>query len=431
VKVEPAAQVTGHVAVPGDKSISHRAVLLGAFSEGETVVRGFGRAGDTESTVGAVRMLGAAVDEIGHDELVVHKVRLSRSENHVVDCGNAGTLMRLFAGLLVGQTSLTNQAGLIELTGDESLSARPMERIAEPLRRMGADIATTDGHPPLIIRPTESLRAIEYELPVASAQVKSAVLLAGLSASGPTTVVEPVPTRDHTELILESAGVRVRRRPASVTIEPASSLRLDEVDVPGDFSSAAPLLAAAALIPGSELTIHDVGLNPRRTGFLDVLERMGARIAVFNRRRAGREPVGDVQIEHAELVGVEVGAVEVPLLVDELPLVALLASHARGRSVVRGATELRVKESDRIDAVADGLRACGARVRAREDGWEITGVPSRLRGGKVDARGDHRIAMLGAIAGLASREGVEILGAETVAISFPGFFELLDSVTRR
>jgi 3-phosphoshikimate 1-carboxyvinyltransferase len=244
-------------------------------------------------------------------------------------------------------------------------------------------------------------------------------------------VVEPVPTRDHTELMLESAGVRVRQRPTSVTIEPASSLRLDEVEVPGDFSSAAPLLAAAALIPGSDLTIHDVGLNPRRTGFLDVLERMGARIAVFNRRRAGREPVGDVQIEHAELVGVEVRAEEVPLLVDELPLVALLASHARGKSVVRGAKELRVKESDRIDAVADGLRACGAHIRAREDGWEITGVPSRLRGGKMDARGDHRIAMLGAIAGLASREGVEVQGAETVAISFPGFFELLDSVTRR
>ena len=195
MKVEPAARVTGHVAVPGDKSISHRAVLLGAVSDGETVVRGFGRAGDTESTIGAVRMLGAVVDEIAHDELVVHKIGLSSSEKHVVDCGNAGTLMRLLAGLLVGQTSLTNLAGPIELTGDESLSARPMERIAEPLRRMGADITTTDGHAPLIIRPAESIRGIDYELPVASAQVKSAVLLAGLSASGPTTVVEPVPTR--------------------------------------------------------------------------------------------------------------------------------------------------------------------------------------------------------------------------------------------
>ena len=201
--------------------------------------------------------------------------------------------------------------------------------------------------------------------------------------------------------------------------------------MPGDFSSAAPLLAAAALVPGSDLTIHDVGLNPRRTGLLDVLERMGAHLAIFNRRRAGREQVGDVQIQYSELGAVEVDADEVPRLVDELPLVALLASHARGRSVVRGAAELRVKESDRIEAVTDGLRACGAKVQSREDGWAITGVPTRLRGGRVDARGDHRIAMLGAVAGLASREGVELEGAETVAISFPGFFDLLDSVVRR
>lgn len=434
MRVAPAAQVHGHVAVPGDKSISHRAVLLGALSEEDTHVRGFGRAGDTESTIAAVRMLGADVSELGHDELVVRKARLSRSESHTVDCGNSGTLMRLLAGILVGQTGQSGQSVQVcktELVGDESLTSRPMERVAEPLRRMGGDIETTDGHPPVIIRPAKSLHGIEYELPVASAQVKSALLLAGLGAEGATTVVEPAPTRDHTELMLQSAGVRVRRRPTSVTVEPASTLQLAEVDVPGDFSSAAPLLAAAALVPGSDLTIHDVGLNPRRIGFLDVLERMGARVAVFNRRKAGREPMGDVQIEQAELVAVEVGAQEVPLLVDELPLVALLASHARGTSVVGGAAELRVKETDRIDAVTAALRACGGRIRERDDGWEITGVPTRLKGGRVDARGDHRIAMLGAIAGLASREGVDVLGAETVAISFPGFFELLDSVTRR
>jgi len=434
VRVEPAAQVSGHVAVPGDKSVSHRAVLLGAIADGDTHVRGFGRAGDTESTVAAVRTLGVDVEELGHDELLVHGVGLYRFASGCVECGNSGTLMRLLAGLLVGQTRQTGQAALsgqVELTGDESLSSRPMERIAEPLRRMGADIATTDGHAPIVVRPAASLRGIDYALPVASAQVKSAVLLAGLTADGPTTVVEPRPTRDHTELMLESAGVRVHRRQTSVTVEPATSLHLDEVDVPGDISSAAPLLAAAALVPGSDLTIHDVGLNPRRTGFLDVLERMGARVAVFNRRMFGREPVGDVQLDHAELVAVEVGADEVPLLVDELPLVALLACHARGRSVVRGAEELRLKESDRVEAVTDGLRACGAHIRSRPDGWEITGVPARLRGGRVDARGDHRIAMLGAIAGLASREGVDVLGAETVAISFPGFFELLDSVVRR
>ena len=425
MKIEPAAQLTGHVAVPGDKSISHRAVLLGAIGEGETLVRGFGRSADTEATVAAVRALGVKVEEVAHDELYVLGVGLRGLRAGTVDCANAGTLMRLLAGIVAGQS------GRFELTGDESLSSRPMERVAEPLRQMGAEVATTDGHAPLVIEGSDALRGLTYELPVASAQVKSAVLLAGINAGGQTTVVEPAPTRDHTELMLESGGVPVRRGPTSITVQPAGSLRLGEVDVPGDFSSAAPLLAAAALVPGSDLTIHDVGLNPRRTGLLDVLERMGAHLQIFNRRRAGREQVGDVQIQYSELGAVEVDADEVPRLVDELPLVALLASHARGKSIVRGAAELRVKESDRIEAVTDGLRACGAKVQSREDGWTITGVPTRLRGGRVDARGDHRIAMLGAVAGLASREGVDLEGAETVAISFPGFFELLNSVVRR
>jgi len=374
-----------------------------------------------------MRALGAAVDELSDDELVVHGVgvRGLRAPDAPVDCENAGTLIRLVAGVLAGQE------GRFELTGDESLRSRPMERIAAPLRQMGASVETTEGHAPIVIDGSAALRGIDYRLPVASAQVKSAVLLAGLNAEGATTVVEPKPTRDHTELMLEAAGVGVRRRPTSVTVQPATALHLGEVDVPGDFSSAAPFLVAAAIVPGSDVTVHDLGLNPRRTGLLDVLERMGARVAVFNRRRAGREPVGDVQIQHAELVATRVDADEVPLLVDELPLVALAASHARGDTVVAGAGELRLKETDRIDAVADGLRAVGAHIRPREDGWTITGVPTRLKGGKVDARGDHRIAMLGAIAGLASREGVEIVGADTVAISFPGFYEMLDSLVTR
>jgi 3-phosphoshikimate 1-carboxyvinyltransferase len=425
VKIEPAAQLSGHVAVPGDKSISHRSVLLGALGEGETRVRGFLRAGDTQATVDAMRTLGARVDDVAEDQLVVHGVGLRGLHGGTVDCGNAGTLLRLITGVAAGQT------GRYELTGDDSLSSRPMERVAEPLRRMGATVETTKGHAPVVVEGSDSLRAIDYELPVASAQVKSAILLAGLNASGATTVVEPKPTRDHTELMLEAAGVRVKRRPTSVTVEPAGALRLGEVDVPGDFSSAAPLLAAAALVPGSNLTIHDVGLNPRRTGLLDVLERMGAHLAVFNRRRVAGEQVGDVQIQYTELGAVEVTPDEVPLLVDELPLVALLASHARGDSIVRGAEELRLKETDRIDAVTDGLRALGARIRSRPDGWIVTGVPARLKGGRIDARGDHRIAMLGAVAGLASRQGVDIQDAETVAISFPGFFELLESVVRR
>ena len=427
MKIDPAVAVVGHVAVPGDKSISHRSVMLGGIGEGETHVQGFGRSEDTMATVHAMRALGVEVEELGDDELVVHGLGLRglRAPDAPVDCANAGTLIRLLAGVLAGQQ------GRFVLTGDDSLRTRPMERIAEPLRRMSADVTTEDGHAPLTIQGSDSLQGIEFELRVASAQVKSAVLLAGLNANAGTTVLEPKPTRDHTELMLEAGGVRVRRKPGSVTIDPAGSIRLGEIVVPGDFSSAAPLFVAAALVPGSDVTVHELGLNARRIGLLDVLERMGARVSIFNRRRAGREPVGDVQVQHAELIATEVTPGEVALLVDELPLVALLGSHARGETVVRGAAELRVKESDRIEAVTDGLRACGARIHSTEDGWRIVGVPRRLKGGRVEARGDHRIAMLGAIAGLASKEGVEIEGADSVAVSFPGFFDLLDSVVKR
>ena len=425
MRVEPAAALVGHVIVPGDKSISHRAVLIGALGEGEAHVRGFGRAGDTQSTVDGVRALGVEVEDVADDELVVHGVGLRGLRAGRVDCGNSGTLMRLLAGAVAGQD------GEFVLTGDESLSTRPMERIATPLRQMGATVETTNGHAPLTIRASGALRGAEIEPQAASAQVKSAILLAGLNADGPTTVVERIPTRDHTELMLEAAGVRVRRGASSVTVEPAGALRLDAVVVPGDFSSAAPLLAAAALVPGSDVTFHDLGVNPRRIGLLAVLERMGARVSVFDRRRVGGEPVASVQVQPGELVATEIGASEVPALVDELPLVALLASHARGETRVSGARELRVKETDRIEAVTDGLRTLGARIHSRDDGWTVTGVPARLRGGRVDARGDHRIAMLGAVAGLASREGVTIEDADTAAISFPGFYELLESVTRR
>jgi len=425
VRIEPAAAIVGHVVVPGDKSISHRAVLIGALGEEETRVHGFGRSGDTQATVDAVRALGVDIEDVADDELFVHGVGLRGLRPGSVDCGNAGTLMRLLTGVLAGQE------GEFALTGDESLSVRPMERVAVPLRRMGADVETTDGHAPLLVRGSDALHGIEIEPEVASAQVKSAILLAGLNAEGRTTVVERVPTRDHTELMLEAAGARVRRSASSVTVEPAGALRLEEVVVPGDFSSAAPLLVAAALVPGSDVTIHDLGVNLRRTGLLPVLERMGVRVSVFDRRRAGGEPVASVQVQPGELVATEIAADEVPGLVDELPLVALLASHARGETRVSGASELRVKETDRIEAVTDGLRSLGARVHSQTDGWRVTGVPTRLRGGRLEARGDHRIAMLGAVAGLSSREGVAIEGADTAAISFPGFYELLESVTRR
>jgi 3-phosphoshikimate 1-carboxyvinyltransferase len=427
MKVEPAGALVGHVAVPGDKSISHRAVLIGALGEGETRVRGFGRSGDTEATVAAVRALGVDVEDVSADELVVAGVGLRglRAPAEPVDCGNAGTLIRLLTGVVAGQP------GRFELTGDDSLRSRPMDRVADPLSRMGARIETANGLPPIVVEGSDALQGIDYKLPVASAQVKSAILLAGVNADGTTTVVEPTPTRDHTELMLAAAGARVRRRPSSVSLEPASTLELPEVIVPGDFSAAAPFILAATLLAGSELTIHDLGLNPLRTGFLDVLERMGARLAVYNRRKLGGELVGDLEVRSAELVGTEVTPEEVPRLVDELPLFALAAAFARGESRVRGAGELRVKETDRIETVTIGLRSLGIRIRARDDGFEVRGVPSRPKGGSMDSAGDHRVAMLGAVAGLVSREGVEVKGAEAVAISFPGFFELLDSVSRR
>jgi 3-phosphoshikimate 1-carboxyvinyltransferase len=428
MRVEPRARLEGHIAVPGDKSISHRALLIGSLCERDVLVRQWGRSADTESTLGAVRALGVDVDEQDVDTLVVHGRGLRGlvpvpGTGHV-DCGNAGTLARLISGVLAFQD------GRFELVGDESLSARPMGRVAEPLRQMGASVTDTDGHLPVVIEGRE-LEGIEYELPVASAQVKSAILLAGLGARGRTTVVEPTPTRDHTELMLEAAGVRVRRKGRAVSVDGADHLRLDEVLVPGDISSAAPFLVAAALLPGSSLTVHDLGLNPRRAGILEVLERMGVRVAVTNRRRIAGELVGDVEVVGThELVATRVTADEVPTLVDELPLVALLGAFAHGETIVSGAAELRAKESDRIETVTAALRAIGVRIEPRPDGFVVRGTPARPRGGAVDAAGDHRIAMLGAVAGAVSREGVKLEGADSVGISFPGFFELLDSASQ-
>ena len=420
MRIDPVPALEGHVAVPGDKSISHRAVLVGALCEGDVRVSGFGRSADTEATIGAVRALGVEVEEHDVDTLTVHGVGLRglRAPAGPIDCVNAGTLMRLVAGILAGQR------GRFELVGDGSLSTRPMKRIAEPLRRMGALVETTDGHAPLVIEGA-ALRPIDYELPVPSAQVKSAVLLAGLFADGKTTVVEPIPTRDHTERLLERAGARVTRRPTSVSIDAGDGLELDELEVAGDFSSAAPFLVAAAIVPGSTLTVHGVGLNPRRTGLLDVLERMGARISIYNRRLVGGEPAGDIEMRTSELVGATVSAAEVPSLIDELPLLALAACHARGETVVRGAGELRLKESDRIEGVVDELKRIGGHIRATRDGFSVRGVPTRLRGGIVDSRGDHRLAMIGAVAGVSSQEGVELRGPDAVSVSFPGFFEVL------
>jgi 3-phosphoshikimate 1-carboxyvinyltransferase len=427
IPVEPAVSVRGDLAVPGDKSISHRALLVGTIADGESEVQGLGVSEDVLATVEAVRALGVEVELDGDRARVRGQgLRGLRAPDGPIDCGNAGTLMRLLAGILAGQE------GRFELVGDESLSRRPLERVAEPLKLMGARVETTDGHAPLVVE-GGNLRAIRYELPVASAQVKSCVLLAGLYArEGPTTVMEPAPSRDHTERMLEGAGARVGRKPAAPSVWPVDRLRPMRLAIPGDLSSAAPFLVAACALAGSEIRVHGVGVNPTRTGFLSVLERMGARISVFNRRSSGGEAVADLEVGAAELVGTTVAAAEVPLLVDELPLFALVAGMARGESVVRGAQELRVKESDRIETVKNVLRPLGIRIETAHDGFRVRGVPSRPKGGGVvDAGGDHRIAMLAAVAGLVSREGVRIEGAESVAVSFPDFYAMLESIAIR
>jgi len=427
MRVDPAVSLAGHIAVPGDKSVSHRAVLLGAVGDGETLVRGFGRSADTEATIEAVRALGVTVHDEDVDTLRVEGAGLNGLREAVgpIDCGNSGTTLRLLAGLLAGQE------GTFELTGDDSLRRRPVDRIAAPLGQMGARLEAENGTPPLRIEGAP-LHGISYELPVASAQVKSAVLLAGLWAEGSTSVLEPVPTRDHTEIMLAAAGAPIQRRPGRVSVGAAERLTLGEVAVPGDFSAAAPFIVAATLLSDSEITVHDVGLNPTRTGLLDVLERMGARITTSHRRRSpGGEPIGDVLVQSAELVATTVQAEEVPRLIDELPLFALAAACARGESSVEGARELRVKETDRIETVTTSLRALGVRAKKRHDGFGVRGVPTRPKGGGMGSDGDHRIAMLGAVAGLVSRNGVELENPEAVAVSFPGFFELLDSVTQR
>ena len=425
--VEPATALVGHIGVPGDKSISHRAALLGAIGDGETTIAGFGRSADTESTLAVVRALGAEVAEDEVDLIRVEGRGLKglQAPDGPIDCGNSGTTLRLLPGILVGQE------GRFELTGDESLRSRPVERIAQPLRQMGASVKTADGHAPLVVEGGRELSGIRYELPVASAQVKSAVLLGGLYALGQTTVVEPIQTRDHTEILLAAAGVPVQRGTRQISVGRADRLTLGRVDVPGDFSSAAPFIVAATLLPGSELVVHDVGLNPTRTGLLDVLARMGARITVLNRRRLGGEPVGDLEVHSAELTATAIVPAEVPRLIDELPLVALAAATAHGETVIRGAGELRVKETDRIESVRTSLRALGVHVSASDDVLRVRGVPTRPKGGGMSTRGDHRLAMLGAVAGLVSRDGVRIEGPDAVGVSFPGFFDLLESVTQR
>lgn len=421
-RVAPARGVAGEVRVPGDKSISHRALMFGAIAEGTTRVDGFLEGEDCLATLAAVANLGVAVQRPGPGEVVVEGVGLRglRAPAGVLDMGNAGTAMRLFMGLLGAQSFDS------VLVGDESLMRRPMERVAAPLRAMGARIETTQGRPPVRITGGASLRGMRYDMPVASAQVKSAVLLAGLYAEGETTVVEPAVTRDHTERMLQTFGCEVRARDGRATVRPPARLEGANVSVPGDFSSAAFFIVAACIGAREPFTIRGVGVNPTRTGLLEMLALMGADLRLINHRSCGAEPVADIEVRPATLRGIRVPEHLVPLAIDEFPALFIAAACAEGETVVTGAEELRVKESDRIAVMARGLDALGVRNEVLPDGLRIEGGP--LGGGVVESSGDHRVAMSFAVASLRAAGPIEIRDTANVATSFPGFAALARSV---
>lgn len=425
-RFDPAGPLRGSLRPPADKSISHRAALIAAMSEGETTIEGYLDAADTRSTLAAVERLGANVTrERNSGEGVLSPpgltvrlkgVGLRRARSAEIDVGNAGTLLRLLPGWLAGQVGEEWR-----LDGDESIRRRPIDRIAVPLREMGADLSVhEDRLPPLEIRGAP-LHGINYEMPIASAQVKSCLLFAGLLAEGETRVVEPLPSRDHTERMLEAAGVSLRSEGNVVVIQPAELLEPEELLIPADISSAAFLILAAVLVPGSEVELEWVGVNPTRTGLLTILKRMGVDIEREKEVEAGGERVATLRVRStSQLFATEVGGAEVPLAIDELPLVALAACFAEGETTIRDAEELRRKESDRVATVTAALTALGGEVEPTADGMVVTGTGG-LRGGTIVSHGDHRIAMLGAVAGLASREGVEVRGMDAAAVSYPGF----------
>jgi 3-phosphoshikimate 1-carboxyvinyltransferase len=422
VRFDPSGPLRGHYEPPPDKSISHRAALFAAMADEPVTVHNYLDAADTQSTLTALRALGASVEPGTGGSLVIRGVGLRaalEATGGLLDVGNSGTLLRLLPGWLAGQPG-----GVWTLDGDESIRRRPVDRVVEPLSAMGAELTAREGRlPPLTVRGGE-LSGIAYELPVASAQVKSCVLIAGMLAGGSTTVVEGSQSRDHTERLMRRAGVPVERDGTRTTVFQVDELELGELSVPGDLSSAAFVVAAGTLVPDSRVVISGVGLNWTRAGFLRIAERMGAIVlGDFEEPDAAAElePVGELDVASGPLEGTEVAPEEVPLAIDELTLVALLGAFADGETVVSGAHELRLKESDRIAGVVEGLRGLGADIEATEDGFAVRGDGSPLAGGELDARGDHRLAMLGAIAGLASTGGVEVVGMDSAAVSYPGF----------
>lgn len=423
--VAPAAgPLRGRLRVPGDKSIAHRAVMFNAAAAGRATVRGLPSGRDVQSTVKAMRRLGARIDQIAPGTLRIDGRDLAFDKGEVaIDCENSGTTMRLLCGLLAGQAGLVATLG-----GDESLSRRPMRRVADPLASLGGRVETTDGHAPLKVTGA-ALRGAAIDLSVASAQLKSALLLAGLQAEGPTSVTEPVLTRDHTEKLLAAMGVPLAldAERCRISIDGPVSLGAIDMAVPGDPSSAAFLLVAATVVPGSDVTVEGVCLNPTRLGFLRVLERMGADVKATVEEEVGGEPVGSLRARHSALGPYEIRGDEVPATIDELPLLAVAAAFAAGESTLSGAGELRVKESDRIATTAAILRAFGVEAREKEDGLVVVGGRPR-GGGAVTTHGDHRIAMSAAVAALACEGGVDLDDADAIAVSFPQFFRALESL---
>jgi 3-phosphoshikimate 1-carboxyvinyltransferase len=418
-RFDPAGPLRGSLRPPPDKSISHRAALIAAMGDGETPIEGYLDSADTRSTLAAVTALGATVEGVDGGKIApaitVQGVGLSGAAPAEIDVGNAGTLLRLLPGWLAGQPR-----GTWRLDGDDSIRRRPVDRIAAPLREMGAKLSCREERLPPLSVDAAPLHGISYEMPVASAQVKSCLLFAGLLAEGPTWVGEPLRSRDHTERMLAAAGAEIAWLRGGVSVRPAEKIEPGPIAVPTDFSSAAFFVVAALLVASSEVALEAVGLNPTRTGLLRILARMGAEIEIEPVGERGGEPTGTIRARASSLQGTEVGGEEIPLTIDELPLLALAACFAEGPTTIRDAGELRRKESDRIATTSEALAAVGADVEPTEDGMRIEGGGG-LRGGTIDSHGDHRIAMLGAVAGLASQQGVEVEGMGAAAVSYPRF----------
>jgi 3-phosphoshikimate 1-carboxyvinyltransferase len=425
ITIRPAASVKGEITVPGDKSISHRSIMLGAIANGTTTVRGFLRGGDNMATMGAFRAMGVRIDDDGETVVIQGRGLHGLSEpGDVIDCGNSGTTIRLITGLLAGQSFFS------VVTGDQYLRKRPMKRVVEPLTRMGARILgrSQGSLAPLAIS-GGALNAIGYESPVSSAQVKSAIMLAGLYADGETSVREPSLSRDHSERMFRLFGASLETFDSGVTVRGGVELQGQDITVPGDISSATFFMVAALITPGSELLIRSVGVNPTRTGAIDILKAMGGDIQLLDQRELSGEPVADILVRASRLKGCAIAGSVVPRAIDEFPAICVAAACAEGTTTIREARELRVKETDRISAMATNLRALGVPVEECDDGMTISGV-ERLAGGSVESFGDHRIAMSLAVAALVSADGITIADTGCVATSFPSFFPLLEQVAR-